>query len=68
MTLRMQRSPLSTRGLPLFSHFPTQGAKQETAMGDFCPRCALESRVIDAYVSERPSFSQPPSPLILNLR
>ena len=34
MTLRMQ-GHLSTRGLPLFSHFPTQGVKQETAMGDF---------------------------------
>ena len=55
MTLRMQRLP-SQQGVYLYSLISQlKGAKQETAMGDFAQmRQALESGVIDAYVSERP--------------
>ncbi|MFQ6975373.1 MAG: hypothetical protein ACLRSA_07850 [Streptococcus salivarius] len=52
----MQRSPLQ-QGVYLYYTLISQlkGAKQETAMGDFAQmRQALESGVIDAYVSERP--------------
>ena len=59
----------SQQGVYLYSLISQlKGAKQETAMGDFAQmRQALESGVIDAYVSERPE-AQPLSPLILNLR
>ena len=45
----------STRGHLYSLISQLKGAKQETAMGDFAQmRQALESGVIDAYVSERP--------------
>ena len=46
----------SQQGVYLYSLISQlKGAKQETAMGDFAQmRQALESGVIDAYVSERP--------------
>ena len=46
----------SQQGSTSILSFPnSKGVKQETAMGDFAQmRQALESGVIDAYVSERP--------------